>query len=100
MANQEGWLLYTRVNDGIKNPQGSFTEVENSELLPDLSNIFVIKYLIPLMSTQTILRHTDVFINIGIADINLLRGILLTKHFCSFLHYFGFSQAKIDLFKD
>lgn len=51
MANIEGWELYLKINDGVQNPLGVFTEVENAEILPDLINIFCIKYFIPLMST-------------------------------------------------
>lgn len=98
MLNVRGWNKYKELMTNYKpNKNRNFCQTQNPEIVPDMSNYFMINFFPKIMETDEILKNPEHLTFFGNDSIKILRVILVIMYFSNWLNIFRFSNAKIEI---
>lgn len=101
IANKIGWDIYREEHKNAEiDFELEFCQEQNAELLPNMSNEFIVEFLPECFFSGKLLSESESLTFFGSDAIRLLRMILMTKHFCHWLFVNKFSKSKIEIVKE
>jgi hypothetical protein len=99
MLNEKGWLKCRELVNTFHIRHKVFCLNQGSEIVPDLSNEFILKFFPKALESNLILEDPSVLTFFGNDSIKILRAILVIKHISDWLNIYGFTQSRIEILK-
>ena len=99
MLNDKGWQKCRELVNTFHIRNKVFCLNQGPEIVPDLSNQFILKVFPEVLESNLILHDPSVLTFFGNDSIKILRAILVIKHISDWLHIYGFTHGRIEILK-
>jgi len=101
MMNEYGWDKFKELNEPQEiDTNKEFCSEQNSELIPDFANKFMLDYFLECIHGSNMLGSTERFEYFGFDPQKLLWVIIIIKFFCQWLFIHKLTKARIDIKRD
>ena len=101
MMNEYGWDKFKELNEPQEiDTNKEFCSEQNSELIPDFANKFMLDYFLECIHGSNMLGCTERFEYFGFDPQKLLWVIIIIKFFCQWLFIHKLTTARIDIKRD